>query len=169
MLPPTDNIDKTFVLLSLGSNLGSRKKIIETALSVLVDAGIIFDTTLSSFYSTEPVGFSDQPEFINAAISAYTDMPFADLLCACKSVEYFLGRTIRKRWHEREIDIDLLLYGDTCFGSKKLTIPHPRMHERRFVLEPAAEIAATVVHPVLNKSIESLLEECTDNSGVTRL
>lgn len=83
-----------------------------------------------------------------------------------KAIESLLGREDRERWHEREIDIDLLLFGSYIIKSASLTVPHPRMHERKFVLVPAAEIAGDFIHPVFGLSIKEMLEECKDNSIV---
>ncbi|MDA3844813.1 MAG: 2-amino-4-hydroxy-6-hydroxymethyldihydropteridine diphosphokinase [Candidatus Kapabacteria bacterium] len=158
-----------FTMLSLGTNLGDRQANIDTAVRHLINESVLTDVRTSSYYETEPVGFIDQPPFINIVLTAMTKMSLANLMQYCKSVEYFMGRTIRMRWHEREIDIDILLYADTVIHSSRLTIPHPRMHERKFVLVPANEIADKTMHPKLNKSISRLLEECKDNSEVRSL
>ncbi len=106
------------------------------------------------------------PWFLNIAVTGYTSMGIETLLEKCKNIEQLLGRIPRERWHEREIDIDVLLYGNVCFKTKDVTIPHPRMHERRFVLIPAAEIAGKAVHPKLNKTINKLLDDCKDKARV---
>ena len=153
-------------MLSLGANLGDRQANIDTAVRHLINESVLTDVRTSSYYETEPVGFTDQPPFINIVLTGFTKMSLVGLMQYCKSVEYFMGRRIRKRWHEREIDIDILLYADTVTHNSRLTIPHPRMHKRKFVLVPANEIAGKTMHPKLNKSISRLLEECEDNSEV---
>lgn len=158
--------NKNFVLLSVGANVGDKRSTILRAYEIIKESGILENVTLSSFYETEPVGFKDQPWFLNAAISGYTDINNTDLISMLKSIEYALGRKPRERWHEREIDLDILLYGNNKIESKPLTVPHPRMHQRRFVLLPASEIAGNAIHPIFGLSINSLLENCEDKSEV---
>ena len=156
----------SFALLSIGSNIGDKRKNIETALDYLTISGAIDDIKVSSYYETEPVGFAGQDWFLNVAVSGYTNMQLYQLMQSCKSIEYLIGRILRKRWHSREIDIDILLYGNQQFKESKLTVPHPRMHERRFVLAPAAEIAGSRIHPGFGLSLNKLLELCNDSSQV---
>lgn len=164
-----DDSDKKFVLLSIGANLGDKQKTIEHAFELIKEAQVLDEPVLSSLYETEPVGFKDQPWFMNAAIAGYTDLPVNNLIKLLKSIEYILGRKVRQKWHEREIDIDILLYGENYFATEYLTVPHPKMHERRFVLVPASEIAGKAHHPVLDSTIDRLLEICNDNSEVKLL
>lgn len=121
---------------------------------------------VSSFYETEPVGYNSQPWFINIAISGYTELDRFSLFDQLKNIEYLLGRKTRERWHEREIDIDILILGELIQDNPELTLPHPRMQERRFVLAPAAEIAGNHIHPVLKLSINEILKMCKDRSIV---
>ena len=154
------------VLLSIGANLGNKQMNINRAISLMAESGVMRNIKRASFYETEPVGFKEQPWFVNTAIHAVTSYPLNYIIQFCKSIEYSLGRTVRERWHEREIDIDILLYGDRVINSHTLTVPHPRMHERRFVLVPANEIAATTMHPSLGLTIRELLRQCPDSSEV---
>ena len=161
-----DRRKNTFVLISLGSNLGEKRSNIDSAVEYLTASGIIRDYKVSSYYSTDPVGYEEQPEFINAAISGYTSLQPNILLNVCKSIEYFIGRNMRPRWHEREIDIDLIFYGTEKINSSGMTVPHPEMHKRNFVLVPANQIAGTAYHPVLEKTVSELLDESGDRSKV---
>ncbi len=160
---------KTFVLLSLGSNLGDKKSFVEKAVKLLKESGIIENVKISRFYSTEPYGYKNQPWFVNVAVAAYTSLSLGALMAAVKSIEYDLGRRNRGKWREREIDIDILMYGETSFESPELTVPHSLMHKRKFVLAPAAEIAGNAVHPKLGLTISELLERCSDDSRVVVL
>jgi len=161
------NLEKrTYILISVGANLGNRVEAIANVFESLVGSGILTDAKISGNYRTEPIGYKDQPWFINAAISGFTNYPLFELINLIKSIEYLFGRKRRQHWHEREIDIDVLFYGTECMDTSALTIPHPRMHERKFVLQPASDIAFTAIHPVLNKSVGQLLQECADDSLV---
>lgn len=146
-------------LLSLGANLGDRQQSIHRAVDLIKEYTQAEHIRLSRFIETEPVGYEDQPKFINCAACFETDLPADELLAICKRVEKELGRQTRPRWHEREIDIDLILLGDEIIERDDCCIPHPRMHERMFVLAPASEIAPDLEHPVLRKSISELLKE----------
>ena len=155
-----------FTLLSIGANIGERLENIEKAIEYISSSGIFSGIKSSSIYETEPVGYLNQPWFLNTVVSGSTKIPADLLMGIIKNIEEVIGRTQREKWHEREIDIDILLYGNEIYKSDNLTIPHPRMHERRFVLVPAAEIAGEIVHPEISKSINQLLEDCEDKSEV---
>lgn len=145
------------VYLSLGSNMGDKKRNIVTAVALLAErVGDI--SALSSLYETEPWGFSSENTFLNAAVVMETQLPPADLLTLTQRIECELGRTRKSdgEYHDRLIDIDILMYDDLVMETPELTLPHPLMHLRTFVLEPLAEIASEVVHPVLHKTIEAL-------------
>ena len=113
---------------------------------------------MSSIIETEPWGEPDQPHFMNACAEIETDLSPLALLQACKETEQALGRTPSRRWGPRAIDVDILLYGEFIFHSPELSIPHPLMHERAFVLAPLNEIAPDAMHPTLHKTIRDLLE-----------
>lgn len=164
-----NNANSKFVLFSLGSNIGNKISFIEKAVEALLYADVLSSVNQSSYYESEPYGQLNQDWFINIAISAYTTYQPDSLLFMIKCLEYLIGRRYRGRWLEREIDIDILLYDDLILESKNLTIPHPQIHKRKFVLLPLNEIAPNVIHPVFNCSIQQLLNDCKDNSIVRKL
>ena len=112
----------------------------------------------SSMYETKPWGLTDQPDFVNMAVEAETDLAPIELLEMLKKIEKDMGRRDTIRWGPRIIDLDILLYDDIILKTDSLTIPHPLMHEREFVLGPLSEIAGDLIHPVLKKSIGDLLK-----------
>lgn len=147
--------------LSLGSNLGDRLRLIQEAVAALtVEAGPV--TALSSLYETEPLGFSSPHRFLNVALALETTLSPETLLAVTQRIERDLGRTHKSadgRYADRTIDIDLLFVGDAVLDTPALTLPHPRLHLRRFVLEPLCEIAPALLHPLLRKSVSQLLAE----------
>jgi 2-amino-4-hydroxy-6-hydroxymethyldihydropteridine diphosphokinase len=155
--------------VGLGSNLGDRAGNLLLAVRGIMDAGLHV-SRLSSIYETEPVGAIAQPDFLNMVAEIYGDtMPEPEQLMArLLRVEYALGRTRDVPKGPRTIDIDLLLFGNELRQTEFLVLPHPGMRARRFVLEPLAEIAPNLVHPVLRKSISQLLSEVTDATTVRR-
>lgn len=157
------------VLLSVGTNLGNRERNILDAYALLKNTDIISQSIISSIYETEPVGELDQPWFFNAVIFGETSFKPLELLNLLKSIEYFVGRQNRKRWRERELDLDIIFYEDIVCSSKYLELPHPRMHKRNFVLMPANEISPKLIHPIMNKSIRELLRYSEDKSKIKKL
>ena len=150
--------------LSLGSNLGKRLENLERAIDKIGESGQIKVIKVSPVYETEPVGVKGQEWFLNLALEVQTSLePFA-LLERLLSIEDQMGRKRDEKWGPRSIDLDILLYDDRIVDSDRLAIPHPRMHERRFVLLPLAQIAPRLLHPRLEKSIEELLASCRDRS-----
>jgi 2-amino-4-hydroxy-6-hydroxymethyldihydropteridine diphosphokinase len=156
------------VLFSIGSNVGDKINNIITAVNLLSTVCEIEKKNISSFYETEPYGYQNQDWFMNIALVGTTDLPPESLLFICKSIEFLLGRKKQKRWSERVIDIDILLYDDLIVDAVRLKIPHPHMHKRRFVLVPAAEIGSDIIHPKNGKNISELLDECVDFFTVTK-
>jgi 2-amino-4-hydroxy-6-hydroxymethyldihydropteridine diphosphokinase len=155
------------VFLGLGSNLGDRAATIEEALRRLAARG--FETSLrSSNWATEPVGGPPQGWFLNAAAAGESALSPEALLAVCLEVERELGRVRGVKNGPRTIDLDILLFGELRLERPGLVLPHPRLHERRFVLAPLAEIAADLVHPGLATTVAELLARCPDASRVVR-
>ena len=153
------------VYLSLGSNLGDRVQNIVRAVEALPAHGIGV-VRQSALYETEPVDMRDQRWFLNCVIEAETDLMPRQLLHALLGIEHSLGRQRRIPRGPRTIDVDILLFSSSVIRTPELGIPHPRITERRFVLVPFAEIAPSVQHPVLQKTIAELLAVTPDRSQV---
>ncbi len=154
--------------ISLGSNLGDRGGNLLLAVRGMMDASICV-TRLSSIYETEPVGEVDQTPFLNMVAEAGDPLPEPQQVMArLLRIEWLLGRTREVKGGPRTIDLDLLLYGEIESKTEFLILPHPRMHQRRFVLEPLVEIAPHLVHPTLKRGASELLEHLDDPSSVKR-
>ena len=153
--------------LSLGSNIGNRERHLGDAIVRLQALGRV--ATVSSLYETEPVEFTDQPWFLNCVVLLEINATPTELLANLLAIEQEMGRVRTQNKGPRTIDIDILLLGETILDSPELTIPHPAMHQRRFVLEPMAEIAPEVWHPSLKKTIQRLLEELPAGPAVRKL
>ncbi len=146
---------KKTVYLSLGSNLGDRMANLQAAMEQLGELGPV--VARSSVYETEPVEVTGQPWFLNCVVAVETELMPKQFLAKALAIEQKLGRRRTQPKGPRTIDIDLLLFGSSVVETSTLTIPHPAMHERRFVLEPLAEIAPDLRHPVFKKTTRELL------------
>ena len=155
------------VYLSLGSNIGDRAANLQSAIEELSRFGKV--AAVSSFYETEPVEFTKQPLFLNCAVSLDTEKTPGQLLRALLEIERTMGRLRTQQKGPRKIDIDILLFGDSSVNTATLTIPHPAMHERRFVLDPLAEIAPDARHPLLNKTARELRDSLPLGQAVRRV
>jgi 2-amino-4-hydroxy-6-hydroxymethyldihydropteridine diphosphokinase len=153
--------------LGLGSNMGDKRAYLCQALDKL--RAVCDVKKVSSLYVTEPVGNKEQNWFLNAAVHIGCEQPPAELLFLLLAIERDLGRVRSAKNAPRTIDIDLLFYGDLVSESEDLAVPHPRLHERRFVLAPLAEIAPDLMHPVLGRSIQELADTLESDERVERL
>ena len=156
------------VYLGLGTNIGNKKENLTRAIEAL-SLALGHYTALSSFIETAPWGFESDNTFLNCAVSFETVLLPEELLDTTERIERELGRTAKSTggtYHDRVIDIDILLYGNETIDTPRLTIPHPLMHLRDFVLEPLAEIAPEVVHPTTGKSISRLADEVKASGGL---
>ncbi|HMB95435.1 MAG TPA: 2-amino-4-hydroxy-6-hydroxymethyldihydropteridine diphosphokinase [Tepidisphaeraceae bacterium] len=153
--------------LALGSNIGDREKNIYAAVGMLAQSEGIQIIRFSNFLENPAIGMGDDaPPFLNAALQIETTLGSHALLDRMIEIEQSLGRDHHEKWESRTIDLDLLLYGDQIISSQPLIVPHPLMHERRFVLQPLSEIAPEVVHPTLQMTISGLLEDLAKKSKV---
>ena len=143
--------------LSLGSNIGDREAHLREAIRRLESAGRL--RFVSSIYETEPVEFTEQPKFLNCTVGLETSSTPEQLMLQLLTIEKAMGRQRIQKKGPRTIDLDILLFGNEVVDTPGLTIPHPAMQYRRFVLEPLAEIAPDALHPVLRKTVRELLEE----------
>lgn len=152
----------TPVALAFGANLGNPHHQIDQAIHDIIDRKILTDTKVSTFIQTKPAGGPPQPDYVNAVMTGNTRYDPLSLLQKMQELENQAGRTREIRWGPRTLDIDLLLYNDQIIHTKGLIVPHPRMHVRRFVLEPLAEIAPLWVHPERKMTVLQLLERLRD-------
>jgi 2-amino-4-hydroxy-6-hydroxymethyldihydropteridine diphosphokinase len=147
--------DPIYVAVALGSNLGDRERYLRDAIAALRES--LAGVTVSAFYDTEPVGVGEQPRFLNAVATGSTTLPARTLLETLLGIEARFGRTRPHPGAPRTLDLDLILYGDRIIEERDLTVPHPRFRERRFVLEPLAEIAPDWIDPVTKRTMRALM------------
>jgi len=151
------------VYLSLGSNVGDREANLRIAIEKLAELSSV--VAVSSFYETEPVEFTTQPWFLNCAVALRTHLMPKLFLAKALAIEQQMGRRRMQPKGPRTIDIDILLFGNSVISTAQLDVPHPAMHERRFVLEPLAEIAPDLRHPIFKRTTRELLQVLPHNGG----
>jgi 2-amino-4-hydroxy-6-hydroxymethyldihydropteridine diphosphokinase len=154
----------SIVYIGIGSNLGDREKNCLRSIDLIEKNGIVIRQK-SSLYETIPWGLRDQPLFLNMVIAVETELKPQELLEVLKSVEIEVGREKSSRWGPRAIDLDILLYDDITLNEETLTVPHPYLHERDFVLIPLCEVAPDIKHPVLQSTMRELLQMLGNKSG----
>ena len=155
------------VYLSLGSNLGDRAANLRLALEKLGDLGTV--QGVSAFYETEPIELTAQPWFLNCAAKLDTEKMPRQLISGILNLEQEMGRQRKQKNGPRIIDIDILLFGTSVIDTHSLTVPHPRLHERRFVLEPLTEIAPDVRHPIFKRTVRELRDALPPGQTVRRV
>ena len=160
--------ERVIAYVGIGSNLGDRAGNLLYAVRGLIEASFVV-TKLSPIYETEPIGIESDLPFLNlvAEIRSEAVTP-SQMMARLLRIEYLLGRTDKSERKPRTIDLDLLLFGNLHTDSPFLTVPHPRLHLRKFVLVPLNDIAPHFIHPTLRKEIRTLLSDCEDNASVTR-
>ena len=160
-------LGRDVVYLSLGSNVGDRRRNLQTAIERLRETGTL--KAVSGFYEAEPVELRDQPWFLNCVVALETHQSPGQLLKNVLDIEQEMGRLRLRDKGPRSIDIDIVLFGGEIIEERGLKIPHPAMHQRRFVLAPLAEIAPDMVHPQLGKTARELLDALPEGQVVRRL
>jgi len=153
------------IYIQLGSNMGNRKSYIEKSMQQIEqEIGNIICS--SKIYESSPWGVSIQNHFLNSVIKIESELSSSILLKKLQEIENNLGRVRLRKWGERTIDIDILFYNNEIIKTEKLNIPHPLLHERKFVLIPLSKIAPNYIHPILKKNVSDLLSECKDSQQV---
>ncbi|MCK5783112.1 MAG: 2-amino-4-hydroxy-6-hydroxymethyldihydropteridine diphosphokinase [Desulfobacterales bacterium] len=151
--------------ISIGSNMGDKRENCQNALAALDRTETVQIESISRFYFTEPMEYSDQPWFVNAAAQIRTSLDPVDFLTVLKSFEVEYGREDSGvRFGPRPLDLDIIFYNDSIIETAQLIVPHPRMHHREFVLRPISDLAPGLIHPVFKKSVRQLFEELSDES-----
>ncbi len=160
---------KHIAYIGMGSNVGEKLLQCQRAISEILKIDRHKLLAQSSFYRTAPLGYRDQDWFVNGVIKMETDLTARELLRSLKTIESRMGRRETFRWGPRAIDLDLLFYDEEQVESDDLQIPHPLLHERQFVLIPLAEIDPFLLHPVLKKTVQELLNGLEKDQGVKKL
>jgi 2-amino-4-hydroxy-6-hydroxymethyldihydropteridine diphosphokinase len=156
------------VVLGLGGNVGNVEFTLFKCIE-LIEQHLGKIELKSALYQTKAWGVEKQPDFINQVIVVKTNFSVQQCLVVCQTIEKELGRVRKEKWHKRTIDIDILFYNSAILKEKELTIPHPFIQDRNFVLIPLAEIIQNFIHPVLNKTVQQLKNDCVDELVVIKL
>jgi len=156
----------SIAFIGLGSNLKDKMGNLNKAMELVEKSSMVKVLKRSSVYQTEPVGINDQPLFLNMVLEVETAISPFELLRFLQDIERKMGRKREKKWGPRNIDLDLLLYDEQIINSSELTLPHPQMHLRKFVLIPLAEIAKDKIHPLKQQTISELLKNLKQDSKV---
>ncbi|WP_138419969.1 2-amino-4-hydroxy-6-hydroxymethyldihydropteridine diphosphokinase [Aquibacillus sediminis] len=158
------------VYIALGSNISPRYSYLEKAIDLLTESKQVHVEAKSFIYETEPVGFTDQKNFLNMVVKIATNLKPLELLDWCQSIERKLDRKRVIRWGPRTIDLDILLYNQENIKEERLIVPHPRMHERAFVLIPLQDINRSTIVPTVNKSVSTILNQTSvkEKKGVIK-
>lgn len=160
---------KTYsVFIGLGSNLGERHRYLNAAAAEILGLPNTKVVWYSSVYETDPHGVKDQPKFLNAVGELVTGLLPKELLAELKKIEQSVGRKGREHWGPREIDLDILLYDGLVYSDETVTVPHPELERRKFVLLPLREIAPDLVHPISGMTVEELSRQCRDEGRVVK-
>ncbi|MFJ5625192.1 2-amino-4-hydroxy-6-hydroxymethyldihydropteridine diphosphokinase [Peribacillus loiseleuriae] len=157
---------ENYSYLSIGSNIGDRSTYIKEAILLLHEIEEVNVVQTSSLYETAPIGYLDQPQFLNAVILVSTGLGAEELLSVCQEIEQRLGRKRDIHWGPRTIDLDILLYNHENIETERLSVPHPRMMERAFVIVPLLEINPTIMLPNTDTPLNDILEKLEDKEGV---
>ena len=159
-------ISPSVVFIGIGANLGPVRENFARALRSMEKSVRV--VAVSSLYESDPVGPQDQPKFTNAVVKAETELSPFELLGYLKTIEKEIGRKETKRWGPRVIDLDIIFYGDLAISTDSLVIPHPRAHERRFVLEPLLEVEPAAWHPVKNMAVRDICSRLENSQAISK-
>ncbi|UGB31087.1 2-amino-4-hydroxy-6-hydroxymethyldihydropteridine diphosphokinase [Metabacillus sp. B2-18] len=157
---------KNDVYIALGSNMGNRERYLLDAIKKINQHPSISVVNISSIYETDPIGFTEQEQFLNMVIHANTDLTASQLLLCLQEIEKLLDRKREVKWGPRTLDLDILLYNHENIEAEQLIVPHPRMHERAFVLIPLYELNKDISIPTLDKPISTIIDQLQDKEGV---